>query len=151
MAHYARFAANAYASVDVATGVASASPHRLTLMLYEAALKQLGKAEAHMAAGRIPEKGAAITMAIRIVDEGLISTLDLSQGDLAHNLKSLYEYINRCLLKASLRNDPAMLAEPRALLAGMRDTWVAITPITDNVRVPKGLQSAYSNLGVAAA
>lgn len=151
MAHYARFAANAYASVDVATGVASASPHRLTLMLYDAALKHMGKAAAHMAAGRIPEKGAAITMAIRIVDEGLIGTLDLSQGELAHNLKSLYEYINRCLLRASLRNDPAMVAEPRALLAGMRDTWIAITPVTDAARVPKGLQSAYSNLGVAAA
>jgi len=150
MVHNARFAANAYASVDVATSAASASPHRLTLMLYDAALKHMGKAEAHMMAGRIPEKGAAITMAIQIIDEGLIGTLDLSQGELAHNLKSLYEYINRCLLKANLRNDPALLTEPHALLSGMRDTWVAITPVANNVRAPSTLQTAYLNLGVAA-
>jgi flagellar secretion chaperone FliS len=128
MAHHARFAANAYATVDVSTRVASASPHRLTLMLFDEALKHIGKAQAHLMAGRVAEKGSAITMAIRIVDEGLKGTLDLSQGELAHNLKSLYEYINGCLLKANVRNEPALLAEARTLLAGLRDTWAAIAP-----------------------
>lgn len=160
MAHYARFAANAYAAVDVATGVPSASPHRLTLMLYDAALKHMGLADAHMTAGRVAEKGAAITMAIRIVDEGLNGTLDLSQGDLAQNLRSLYEYINTCLLKANLHNDPARLAEARALLAGMRDTWAAIAPgapaptaSSANVNQPVPLRRAadFAGLGIAAA
>ncbi len=151
MAHYARFAANAYASIDVATGVASASPHRLTLMLYEAALKHMDKAQAQMAAGHIAEKGAAITMAIRILDEGLKGTLDLSQGELAHNLKSLYEYINNCLLKANLRNDAALLAEARTLLAGMRDTWAAIAPVAAPVQMRMLSPATFSTLGIAAA
>jgi flagellar protein FliS len=151
MAPNARFAANAYASVDIVTGVASASPHQLTLMLYDAALKHIGKASAHMAAGRIAEKGAAITMAIRIVDEGLCSTLNLSQGELAQNLKSLYEYINRCLLRANLLNDTALLAEARTLLAGMRDTWAAIAPIVNGAKAPMWEPADFSHLGVAAA
>lgn len=150
MAHAARFAANAYASVDVATSVASASPHRLTLMLYDAALKSIGKAQMHMEAGRIAEKGNAITMAIRTVDEGLNGTLDLSQGELAHNLKSLYEYINSCLLKANVRNDPALLAEARGLLAGMRDTWAAIAPVAEMPSVPMRMPGRTPSLGVAA-
>lgn len=151
MAHAARFAANAYASVDVATSVASASPHQLTLMLYDAALKSIGKAQMHMEAGRIAEKGNAITMAIRTVDEGLNGTLDLSQGELAHNLKSLYEYINNCLLKANVRNDPALLAEARGLLAGMRDTWAAIAPVAEMAAVPMRMPGRTPSLGVAAA
>jgi len=150
MAHHARFAANAYAAVDVATGVASASPHRLTLMLYDAALKQMGLADGHMKAGRIAEKGHAMTMAIRIVDEGLKGTLDLSPGaqqEIAQNLKALYEYINSCLLKASLRNDPALLAEARTLLVGLRDTWAAIAPPTHTPVLPATMRAEFSDLG----
>jgi len=98
MAHTARFAANAYASVDLVTAVASASPHRLTLMLYDAAVKQLDLVRAHMEAGRIAEKGEAMGKAMRIVNEGLKASLDLSQGELAQNLNGLYEYISTCLL-----------------------------------------------------
>jgi len=126
MAHSARFAANAYASVDLATAVATASPHRLTLMLYDAALKNLDLVRSHMEAGRIAEKGEAMSRAMRIVNEGLKATLDLSQGDLAQNLNALYEYISTCLLKANLHNDTVLLTEARSLLAGMRDTWMAI-------------------------
>jgi flagellar protein FliS len=151
MAYFARFVANAYATADVTTGVASASPHQLTLMLYDAALKHMDKAHAHMAAGRIPEKGAAITRAIGIVEEGLKGTLDLSQGELAHNLKSLYEYINICLLKATVRNDAALLAEARALLAGMRNTWAEIAPVAGGKTAPSRPHADYSRLGVAAA
>ena len=151
MAHIARFAANAYAAVDVSTSVASASPHRLTLMLYDAAVMHMGKAHTHMMAGRIAEKGAAITMAIRIVDEGLKATLDLSQGELAHNLKSLYEYINSCLLKANLRNDPALLNEARKLLSGMRDTWAAIAPGVAWKTAPMSAAADFSNSFLASA
>lgn len=146
---FARFVANTYATVDVTTGVASASPHQLTLMLYDAALKHMGKAQMHMAAGRIAEKGAAITRAIRIVEEGLTGPLDLSQGEPAQNLKSLYDYINSCLLKANLRNDAALLAEAHTLLAGMRETWAAIAPSVGEKPVampPPGAMSQYGSV-----
>ncbi|MBL0125092.1 MAG: flagellar export chaperone FliS [Betaproteobacteria bacterium] len=108
-----------------------------------------GKAQMHMAAGRIAEKGAAITRAIRIVEEGLTGPLDLSQGELAQNLKSLYDYINSCLLKANLRNDAALLAEAHTLLAGMRETWAAIAPSVGEKPVampPPGAMSQYGSI-----
>jgi flagellar protein FliS len=151
MSYFARFVSNAYATADVSSGVVSASPHQLTLMLYDGALQQIGKAHAHMVAGRIPDKGAAIARAIRIVEEGLQAALDLSQGELAHNLKSLYEYIVGCLLKANLRNDPALLAEARTLLLGMRDTWAAIAPVTAPKPAATRVPAGYSGFGAAAA
>ena len=150
MAHQARFAANAYATVDASTRVASASPHRLTLMLFDEALKHMNRALAHMAAGRIADKGTAITMAIRIVDEGLKGTLDLSQGEIAHNLKSLYEYVNGCLLKANVRNDAALLGEARTLLTGLRDSWAAITPATALPPASISAPSEFPALAVSA-
>jgi flagellar protein FliS len=148
---FARFVANTYATVDVTTGVPLASPHQLTLLLYDAALKHMGKAQMHMAAGRIAEKGAAITRAIRIVEEGLTGPLDLTQGEIARNLKSLYEYVNNCLLRANLHNDAALLTEARNLLAGMRDTWAAIAPKAVEKQVPMRPPAAMSPLGSAAA
>ena len=151
MAHQARFAANAYAAIDVSTRVASASPHRLTLMLFDEALKHINKALAHMAAGRIADKGVALTMASRIVDEGLKGTLDLTQGEIAHNLKSLYEYVNGCLLKANVRNDAVLLTEARTLLTGLRDSWAAIAPATGFPPAPISVPSEFPALAVAAA
>jgi len=151
MDHFARFVANAYANADVNTGAASASPHQLTLMLYDGALAQIDKAHAHMVAGRIPEKGAAITRAIRIVDEGLKGTLDLSQGELAQNLRRLYEYINTCLLKSTVRNDTAILSEARALLAGMRNTWAEIAPLVAPKPAPQRAPAGFAQYGATAA
>lgn len=151
MSYFARFAANAYATADVATGVASASPHQLTLMLYDAALKHMSKAHAHMAAGNIAEKGTALSKSIRIIEEGLKGTLDLSQGDLALNLNGLYDYINQCLLRANVSNDAAMLSEARALLQGMRDTWAAIAPIARSAPPPLRMAASFSSLSIAAA
>jgi len=146
----AHFAAIAYASVDITTGVASASPHRLTLMLFDAALKQMGLADPHMRAGRIAEKGNALTMAVRIVEEGLKGTLDLSPGrqhEIAQDLKALYEYINGCLLKANLRNDLALLAEARTLLTVLRDAWAAIAPPTPIPLLGTTMRQDVSKLG----
>ena len=88
-----------------------------------------------------------------LIEEGLKGTLDLSAGELAHNLKALYEYINTCLLKANLRNDPALLAEARALLAGMREAWAAIAPppVASTMPAFRRVPAGFSNLGAAAA
>lgn len=148
---FARFVAHAYATVDVTTGVPSASPHQLTLMLYDAALKHMAKAQMHMAAGRIAEKGTAITRAIQIIEEGLSGPLDFTQGELPHNLKRLYDYITHCMLKANLRNDAALLAEARNLLGNLRDSWAAIAPDAQGKSASMRMPATYAALGTATA
>jgi flagellar protein FliS len=115
---------NAYAKVGLETGVTSASPHKLIVMLYDGALAAIMTGITQMNAGNIQEKGNAISKAIRIIDDGLKASLDKEVGgEIARNLEALYDYMSRRLLEANIKNDPAILEEVRGLLADLRDTW----------------------------
>lgn len=117
----------AYAKVGTETGVFDASPHRLILMLFDGALAALANARLQMQSGDMAGKGASISKAIAIIDDGLKASLDVSVGgDTAANLFSLYEYMSHQLLLANLRNNPAMLEEVRGLLAELRAAWETI-------------------------
>jgi len=118
---------NAYANVGLETGVASASPLKLIIMLYDGALAALLGAKANMAAGNIAAKGSAISKAITIIDNGLRASLDKSAGgEIADNLDALYDYMSRRLLQANLKNDVAIVEEIHGLLADLRGAWVSI-------------------------
>jgi flagellar protein FliS len=120
-------AAKAYAQIGVETGVHAADPVKLVLMLYDGALLAITDAQRHMAAGGIAAKGQAISRAISIIDGGLKVSLDTSRGGaIATQLFELYEYMGRRLLLASLRNDPAGLAEIAGLLRELRSAWAEL-------------------------
>jgi flagellar secretion chaperone FliS len=123
---FAQRAARAYAQVGVETGVESASPHRLILMLYDGAIESLAEAQVHLAAGQVADKGRAVTKAIAIIDEGLRGSLDLTRGKLAAQLADLYDYMSRRLLLASVRNDASGFREVASLLVELRGAWAAI-------------------------
>lgn len=121
-------AARAYANVGLETGVASAEPHRLITMLFDGALLAVARARSAMTAGDIATRGAAITKAIQIIDEGLKASLVDNGGGLAANLRALYEYMSCRLLVASLKNELAALDEVTRLLTEIKDAWHAIDP-----------------------
>jgi len=128
---------NAYAKVGMETGVLAASPHKLIVMLYDGALVALANGLINMKAGRIAEKGKAISHAITIIDGGLRASLDKNVGgDIAEGLDSLYEYMSARLLMANLKNDPAIIEEVQRLLTDLRDAWNAIGGEANAPRVP---------------
>jgi flagellar secretion chaperone FliS len=121
--------AHAYRHVGVTTDVASASPHRLVHLLYDAALTAVRTARKHMAHGHLSDKGMALTKAIRIVDEGLKASLDHARGgELSARLANLYDYISRRLVTAGHANDAKGLDEVEKLLATLQEAWDAIEP-----------------------
>jgi flagellar protein FliS len=123
----ARRAIDAYAEVGVETGVASADPHKLILMLFDGTLAAIAQARVAMGRQEIGAKGAAIGKAISIVDGGLKASLDVAAGgDLAQRLSSLYDYMLRQLVAANLRNETALLDEVSALLNELRGAWAQI-------------------------
>jgi len=123
-------AAQAYAKIGLETGVAASSPHRLILMLYDGALKCIADARAHLAAARVGPKGESISKAIAIIENGLKASLDLERGGaIGQQLADLYDYMNRRLLLASMRNDPGMLDEVSGLLRELRGAWEGIEPV----------------------
>jgi flagellar protein FliS len=122
-----RLAAQAYARVAVETGVASADPHRLVLMLFDGAMKSLSEARGHMQRREIPAKGAALSRAIQIIEEGLSASVNEADGGgLATQLKELYAYLNRRIVTANLKNDASILDEVIRLLGELREAWEAI-------------------------
>jgi flagellar protein FliS len=124
-AHFAR----TYGRVQTETDVAAADPHKLVAMLYEAAIVAVHRAAERMRARDIATKGAAISKAIQIIEEGLVPSLDeRAGGELALRLKELYRYLSQRLLLASVRNDPTVLEEVARLLGELRDAWAAIAP-----------------------
>lgn len=120
-------AARAYADVGLETGVTAANPHRLIVMLYDGAIEAIGDARTHIANGAQASKGAAISRAIGIIEQGLRASLDVTRGAaIATQLDELYDYMARRLLVGSLRNDAAALAEVAALLSDLRSAWQTI-------------------------
>ena len=118
---------NAYAKVGMETGVTSASPHKLIVMLFDGALVSVTAAIMNMKAGNIPDKGAAISKAIMIIDSGLRASLDKKAGgEIAEGLDALYEYMGARLVEANLKNQVEILEEVHRLLSELRSAWNAI-------------------------
>ena len=121
--------ASAYARVGRETGVATASPHQLILMLFDGALLAISSARMAMRNQDISAKGTAISKAVDIIVNGLAVSLDMkSGGELAERLAALYDYCTQRLTHANLHNDEAALDEVADLLTGLRTSWEAIAP-----------------------
>jgi flagellar protein FliS len=115
-----------YNQVNRESGVTDADPHRLVLMLLEGALGKIAMVKGLMMRKEIAKKGEVIGQAISIV-AGLRSSLDLSAGgELAANLDDLYEYMERRLLQANIKNDTTILDEVSALLHEIKAGWESI-------------------------
>jgi flagellar secretion chaperone FliS len=121
--------ANAYARVGVETGVMGASPHRLIVLLYQGARQAIAQARMHLQQGQVPDRGKAISKAIRIIESGLQQSLNMEVGgEIAGRLNALYSYMARRLLEANIKQSEAMLVEVDGLLATLEEAWIGIAP-----------------------
>lgn len=122
-------AANAYRQVSAHSGVESASPHQLIQMLFDGLFQSLNAARGALQRGDIEEKGRHISKAVRILQEGLVVGLDLEKGgELATNLKLLYDYSVAQLTKANVRNDEHLVEEVIKVLQPVAQGWKEIGP-----------------------
>lgn len=122
-----QYAADAYVKVGIETSVAGADPQQLILMLFEGAEVAVAEARRHMEIGNIGRKGESVSKAIRILQDGLIASLDPhAGGPLAQNLAALYEYMARRLLLANAKNRPDILDEVHRLLGELKNAWASI-------------------------
>ena len=77
-----------------------------------------------MARGDVLGKVNAISKAIRILEEGLSTSLDkVDGGELAENLGALYDYCIHRLTLANARNDDAMMQEVMRLIEPVATGW----------------------------
>jgi flagellar protein FliS len=136
-------ALNKYSQVAVQANTTYASPHRLIQMLLEGALEKIATAKGHLARGSIANKGQQISWALSIIG-GLRASLDMSAGgEIAQNLFNLYDYMERRLLHANLRNDVAALNQERLGC----DSGIRATRPSPGQRERSGGQGAPSGSG----
>lgn len=120
-------AAMMYRSVGASAAVEGASPHKLVSMLYQGISTEIATARGALQRGDVAEKGRAIGHAVRIIEEGLVAPLDMQAGgDIARNLKDLYQYVVYRLTIGNLKNDDPALEECATLVRSFSDSWEAI-------------------------
>ena len=133
MSYSAGRVSQAYASVGTHSQVDAASPHRLIQLLMDGALDRLALARGQIQRGEISLKANSISRTMSIID-GLRLSLDHSvNSSLSDNLEGLYDYMNRRLLLANVKNDTEALDEVAGLLRELKEAWDAIPdPVRSN-------------------
>jgi flagellar protein FliS len=106
----------------LADSVATASPAKLLLMLFDRLVVDLNRGEQALLAGDRPEANTHLKHAQDIVTELHVS-LDLDAWDGAAGLASLYAFVETELINANIRGDVAKVASVRGLMEPLRDTW----------------------------
>lgn len=135
-----------YSKIDVHTGVQSASPHKLIEMLLDGALARISVARGCMEHGDTAAKGEQIGWAVSIIG-GLQDSLNLKDGgNIAANLEELYSYMQRRLLHANIKNDPAILQEVHDLLSEIRSGWSGIGEQIERRALPATEASTTSHM-----
>lgn len=118
--------------------VTTASPGELTLMLYNGCLKFLAKAKQAIQEKKIQEKNTNLLKAQAIISE-FITTLNMNV-EISKNMLALYEYMNRRLIQANIKNDIAIIEEVEGLVTEFRDTWKEVLRINRQQQYGNGNQ-----------
>lgn len=127
------YGAKAYAQVGLETGINSASPHGLIVMLYDGAIEAIRKTKIYLDMGDIEMKTKSVDKALRIIKDGLTTSLDVNAGGaLAQQLLALYDYICKELILANAQNSPERMDTCIGLLADLRSAWLEIGQNTAN-------------------
>lgn len=101
--------------------VTTASPGDLTLMLYNGCLKFIFQAKKAIELKKIEDKNTNIQKAQKIIQE-LMVTLNM-EFPVSQSLMPLYDYMNRRLVEANIKNDIVILNEVEEMVTEFRDTW----------------------------
>ncbi|PID42457.1 MAG: flagellar export chaperone FliS [Proteobacteria bacterium] len=119
-------AARQYQQVGTQTSIIDADPHKLIQLLLEGALERMAMAKSRITAKDFEGKNNLLNKSIEIV-AGLRSFLDHSRGgEISTNLESLYDYIERRLLEANVRNDVTIIDECSHLIRTVKEGWDGI-------------------------
>jgi flagellar protein FliS len=102
--------------------VATASPGKLLVMLYDRLVLDLVQAEEALNAGDRTAAGAPLLHAQEIILE-LRSTLKLDVWDGAPGLANLYGYLLTELISGNVKGDVAKVRASRELIEPLRDAW----------------------------
>ena len=119
-------AINAYKKGSLKQDVASADPHRLTLMLMQGAIDKLAYAKGSMSRNDLKGRSDNVSKATAIFIN-LRDTLNLAVGgEFADNLHNLYTYMIDKLTEINVDNGIDIIDEVISLFSPIKDAWAQI-------------------------
>jgi flagellar protein FliS len=107
--------------------IMTAPPERLVVMLYDGAIRFFFQAGAALREGARATAFERLDRGEAIVDH-LLTTLDMSAGQVAERLEGIYVFCNRLLMEARIERDADKVDLVRNYLSELRDAWAQITP-----------------------
>ena len=122
----------AYAATQRETGVSSARPIDLVVMVYARLLDHLRSAQLQMAEGT--DATDSLTKAIELITTGLEACLDKAQGgEIAENLAVIYDWANREIMLSRLRRDSEKLQGVINALQPLSEAWREHAGLTNDL------------------
>lgn len=116
--------AGEYARMGLESQIAAASREQIITLLFDGAENSIKQARIHIQSNDIAGKGNAISRAIDIINQGLVSALDAEKGgEIAENLAALYDYVCRKLIEANRTNSLETLDEAEKILGRVSSAW----------------------------
>jgi len=117
-----------YSEVQVNSEVLGASSYRMVQMLMEKCVKQIKEAKKAIANKNIRQKHKAITNASDIVSylRMCLNFRDERTHAIADQLNSLYEFMVKNLLQATLHDDEIYLDQAETVLQNIKEGWDGI-------------------------
>jgi len=122
--------AQAYANYK-STAIETATPGRLLLMLYNAAIRNLDEAVINIKGNDLESAHNRLVKAQEIIVE-FMCTLNMDY-EISHKLMGLYDYLYRRLIEANVNKDVEKIEEVRVFLVELRDTWQEVVSKTSGV------------------
>lgn len=104
------------------SSVTTSTPGQLLIMLYDGAIRFIRGGIEGIQERDFDKTNTMLNKAQAIISE-LMVTLDYGYA-ISQNLASLYEYINRQLLKANIKKEAAPAEEALGYLLDLREAWV---------------------------
>lgn len=119
-------ALKAYGAVGAHSQVANADPLKLVQLLYGSVIERLAATKGHIERGEVAKKCEHVDKVSQILGE-LAGSLDMEKGgDVAKNLKGLYEYLLVRLVHAHAHNDLAAFEEIASHMRKLKTGWDTI-------------------------
>ena len=106
--------------------VTTQSKGKTVVLLYDGAIRFLKQALACMQAGDVAGRNERILKAEAIIDELDVSLNMDAGGELAANLRLLYDFMRRNLVQANMSQDARRVQEVISILADLNSGWRAI-------------------------
>ena len=112
----------------LATQVETTTQGELLIMLYEAAIKFLKRANIEIDNKDYAKKGIYISKAMAIIHELAESLNREKGGDITPKLLQLYMFCTSQLIKANIRLDKKMVSDVISIMEGLRSAYAQIVP-----------------------